>query len=160
MNKIVITVLTCCCTLAAFAATHPWHYSKRVLEDGTAYELTQWKLVDKGWRPRVRPGGHRDGDFYPFNEHFDKWVVLSTNAVTRPVSVVASSKFKNKIDELEPGYKKQKALKKAAIKFGKNIEKVRKDFEKYRNKAPTQEERDFWQTLLDVLPVPNNETIK
>ena len=153
-------LLAICSTLfilnRSFGVDHPWHYSKLVIEGGTAYELTQWKLVDRGWRPRVKPGGHWRGDFYPFNEHFDKWVILSTNAVTRPISVVAHSKFKDKIDEMEPGYKRQKALEKAAIKFGKNLEKERKNWEKLRDKAATQEERDFWQTLLDVLPVPND----
>ena len=46
-------------------------------------------------------------------------------------------------------------IEKAAKKFGKNLSKERKNFEKYRDKAWTQEERDFWQTLLDSLPVPN-----
>lgn len=60
-----------------------------------------------------------------------------------------------KLDEMEPVYKRQKAIEKAAIKFGKNLSKERKNFEKYRDKAATQEERDFWQALLDSLPVPN-----
>ena len=47
-------------------------------------------------------------------------------------------------------------MQKAARKFGKNIEKVRKDFEKYRDKAGTQDERNFWQTLLYIIPVPND----
>lgn len=34
-------------------------------------------------------------------------------------------------------------------------ERTIKNLEKYRDKAGTQEERDFWQTLLDSLPVPN-----
>ena len=141
--------------LTAPAVDHPWHYANRVLPSGDAYELSQWKLVDRGWRPRVKPGGHWDGEFYPFNEHFEKWVILSTNAITRPISVVASSKFKDKIDEMEPGYKEQQKLEKAARKFGKNIEKVRKDFKKYRDKAATEDERAFWQSLLDIVPVPN-----
>ena len=48
-------------------------------------------------------------------------------------------------------------IEKAAIKFGKNLSKERKNFEKYRDKAATQEERDFWQTLLDSIPVQNTE---
>ena len=46
-------------------------------------------------------------------------------------------------------------MQKAARKFGKNIEKVRKDFEKYRDKAASEDERAFWQSLLDIIPVPN-----
>lgn len=48
-------------------------------------------------------------------------------------------------------------IEKSAVKFGKNLSKVRKNLEKYRNKAGTQEERDFWQALLDSLPVQNTE---
>ena len=155
MNKTLALFTFASAIMTALAVDHPWHYANRILPSGDAYELSQWKLVDKGWRPRVMPGGHWDGEFYPFNEHFDKWVILSTNAITRPISVVASSKFKDKIDEMEPGYKKQQALEKAARKFGKNIEKVRKDFEKYRDKASTEDERAFWQSLLDIIPVPN-----
>ena len=136
---------------------HLWHYQSDLIDEGNSRVLTQWKLVDKGWRPRVKPGKRWIGDFEPYDEDFDKWVIVSTNEVVRPITVVAHSKFKNKIDEMEPGYKKQKALEKASIKLGKNIEKVRKDFEKYRNKAGTQDEREFWQTLLDNLPVPNEE---
>ena len=53
----------------------------------------------------------------------------------------------------------QKKLEQAARKFGKNLEKARKNFEKYRYKAATEDERAFWQSLLDVVPVPN-ETAK
>ena len=50
-----------------------------------------------------------------------------------------------------------KDMQKAARKFGKNIEKVRKDFEKYRDKAATEDERAFWQSILDIIPVPNED---
>ena len=46
-------------------------------------------------------------------------------------------------------------MQKAARKFGKNIKKVRKDFEKYRDKSATDDERAFWQSLLDIVPVSN-----
>ena len=46
-------------------------------------------------------------------------------------------------------------MQKAARKFGKNVEKVRKDFEKYRDKAATDDERAFWKSLLEIIPVPN-----
>lgn len=42
-------------------------------------------------------------------------------------------------------------------KWSKNIDKVRKDFEKYIKKAASDEEREFWQALLDSLPVPNDD---
>ena len=47
-------------------------------------------------------------------------------------------------------------MQKAARKFGKKVEKVRKDFAKYRDKAATDDERAFWQSLLDVIPVTND----
>ena len=55
-----------------------------------------------------------------------------------------------KLDEMEPGYKRQKAIEKAAIEFGKNLEK-------YRDKAATEDEREVWQKLPDSLSVPNAE---
>lgn len=58
-------------------------------------------------------------------------------------------------DQAKAEAKSLKDMQKAARKFGKNIEKVRKDFEKYRAKAATEDERDFWQSLLDIVPVPN-----
>ena len=48
-----------------------------------------------------------------------------------------------------------KDMQKAARKFGKKVEMVRKVFAKYRDKAATDEERAFWQSLLDIIHVPN-----
>ena len=48
-------------------------------------------------------------------------------------------------------------IEKAAIKFGKSLNKLRKDLEKYRNKAATEDEREVWQKLLESLSVPNTE---
>lgn len=62
-----------------------------------------------------------------------------------------------KLDEMEPVYKRQKAIEKAAVKFGKNFSRVRKNLEKYRDKAATEDEKEVWQTLLDSLPAPNTE---
>ena len=58
-------------------------------------------------------------------------------------------------DQAKAEAKALKDMQKAARKFGKNIEKVRKDFEKYRDKAATEDERAFWESLLDIIPVPN-----
>ena len=70
--------------------------------------------------------------------------------------VVATNKLlRVELANAESAAKSAKDLDKAARKFGKNLEKVRKDFEKYREKASTQDEADFWQALLDILPVPN-----
>ena len=46
-------------------------------------------------------------------------------------------------------------IEKAAIEFGKNLDKLRKDLEKHRDKAATQDEREMWQKLPDSLSVPN-----
>ena len=47
-------------------------------------------------------------------------------------------------------------MQKAARKFGKKVEMVRKVFAKYRDKAATDDDRAFWQSLLDVIPVTND----
>lgn len=48
-------------------------------------------------------------------------------------------------------------IEKAAVKFGKSLDKGRKILEKYRDKAATEDEREVWQKLLDSLSVPNTE---
>ena len=132
MKRVVFTIAVLV-SLLGFAVEHPWHKEVTYTEDGANAIQNEWKYVPAGWRPRVKPGGHWKGNFYPY------------------------SKFQDKIDEMEPGYKKQKKLEQATRKFGKNLEKERKNFKKYRDKAATKDEREFWQSLLDTLPVPNNE---
>lgn len=75
----------------------------------------------------------------------------STNLTAR----AAGASFQDKLNAARQEAKALKDMQKAARKFGKNIEKVRKDFEKYRDKAATEDERAFWQALLDIIPVPN-----
>ena len=79
----------------------------------------------------------------------------STNLTAR----AAGASFQDKLNTARNEAKALKDMQKAARKFGKNIKKVRKDFEKYRDKAATEDERAFWQSLLDIIPVPN-ETAK
>ena len=50
--------------------------------------------------------------------------------------------------------KQIKDLQKAAKKDSKNLSKLRKDLEKYRDKAETEDFRSTCQQLLDILPVP------
>ena len=76
----------------------------------------------------------------------------STNLTAR----AAGSSFQDKLNAARAESKALKDMQKAARKFGKNIEKVRKDFEKYLDKAATEEERSFWQSLLDIVPVHND----
>lgn len=76
----------------------------------------------------------------------------STNLTAR----AAGSSFQDKLNAARAESKALKDMQKAARKFGKNIEKVRKDFKKYRYKASTDDERMFWQSLLDIIPVPND----
>ena len=83
----------------------------------------------------------------------------STNLLARAARQSMQSRLDETRTERDQAKAEAKALKdmqKAARKFGKNIEKVRKDFEKYRDKASTDDERAFWQSLLDILPVPND----
>ena len=75
-----------------------------------------------------------------------------TNVVAR----LARQSTMEKLTEARAEAKALKDMQKAARKFGKNLKKVRKDFEKYRDKAATEDERAFWQSLLDIIPVPNN----
>lgn len=76
----------------------------------------------------------------------------STNLTAR----AAGASFQDKLNAARAESKALKDMQKAARKFGKNIEKVRKDFKKYRYKASTDDERMFWQSLLDIIPVPND----
>lgn len=154
MKRAVLAIAVLVC-LFGFSVEHPWHKEITYTEDGANAIKTEWKYVPAGWRPRVKPGGHWEGDFYPHSKFLDKWVVVETNAVIHPISFKSRSKFQDKIDEMEPGYKRQKRIEKAAQKWSKNINKVRKDFEKYIKKSATDEEREFWQSLLDIIPVPN-----
>ena len=135
--------------------SHPWHKEKVYIDEGAKVVETDWKYVAKGWRPRMRDGNEPEGRFEPYSDYLDKWIVVHTNDVIKIVSKPSRSKFQEKIDEIEPGYQKQKKLEQAARKFGKNVEKVRKDFAKYRDKAATDDERAFWQSLLEIIPVPN-----
>lgn len=156
MRNIILAFAVIASTVIGAAPVfHPWHYQNEIIENGLSNVVTQWKFVEKDWRPRVKTGKKWKGDFVPYDEHFDKWVIITTNKITRPISVKARNKFRDKLDEMEPGYKRQKAIEKAAIKFGKNLKKLRKNLEKYRDKAAIENEREVWQTLLDSLPVSN-----
>ena len=165
MNKtILILGIAISAALGAFGVNHPWHYQTDIINEGMQRVTTQWRIVDKGWRPRMKPGKKWDGEFLPYDETHDKWVLVSTNDIVRPMSVKSRSVYRDTVTNLEhtvsilePDAKKQKDLEKAAKKFGKNLDKERKNFEKYRDKAGTEEEKNFWQALLDVLPVPNAE---
>ena len=75
----------------------------------------------------------------------------STNLTAR----AAGASFQHKLNAARNEAKALKDMQKAARKFGKNVEKVRKDFEKYRDKAATDDERAFWKSLLEIIPVPN-----
>lgn len=158
MRNIILAFAVIASTVIGAAPVfHPWHYQNEIIENGLSNVVTQWKFVEKDWRPRVKTGKKWKGDFVPYDEHFDKWVIITTNKITRPISVKARNKFRDKLDEMEPGYKRQKAIEKAAQKWSKNIDKVRKNFEKYIKKTASDEEREFWQALLDSLQVQNTE---
>lgn len=73
----------------------------------------------------------------------------STNLTAR----AAGASLQHKLNAARAESKALKDMQKAARKFGKNLNKTRKDFEKYRNKAATEDERAFWQSLLDIVPV-------
>ena len=75
----------------------------------------------------------------------------STNLTAR----AAGASLQHKLNAARNEAKALKDMQKAARKFGKKVEKVRKDFAKYRDKAATDDERAFWQSLLDIIPVPD-----
>ena len=88
--------------------------------------------------------------FETLKRTINKWGP-STNLTAR----AAGASFQDKLNAARQDAKALKDMQKAARKLGKNLEKERKNFEKYRDKAGTQEERNFWQSLLDIIPVPN-----
>ena len=153
---LTITLIIVFVEIGEAKVSHPWHKEKVYIDDGAKVVETDWKYVAKGWRPHMRPGHEPEGRFEPYSKYLDKWIIVHTNDVIKINSKPSRSKFQDKIDEMEPGYQKQKKLEQAARKFGKNLEKKRKNFEKYRDKAATEDERAFWQSLLDIIPVPNN----
>ena len=73
----------------------------------------------------------------------------STNLTAR----AAGASLQTKLNAARNEAKALKDMQKAARKFGKNVAKVRKVFTKYRDKAATDDERAFWQSLLDIVPV-------
>ena len=75
----------------------------------------------------------------------------STNLTAR----AAGASLQTKLNAARAESKALKDMQKAARKFGKKVEMVRKVFAKYRDKAATDEERAFWQSLLDIIHVPN-----
>ena len=153
---LTITLIIVFVEIGEAKVSHPWHKEKVYIDDGAKVVETDWKYVAKGWRPHMRPGHEPEGRFEPYSKYLDKWIIVHTNDVIKINSKPSRSKFQDKIDEMEPGYQKQKKLEQAARKFGKNLEKERKNFKKYRDKAATEDERAFWQSLLDIIPVPNN----
>ena len=73
----------------------------------------------------------------------------STNLTAR----AAGASLQNKLNAARNEAKALKDMQKAARKLGKKIEKYRKNFEKDRDKSATDDERAFWQSLLDIIPV-------
>lgn len=76
----------------------------------------------------------------------------STNLTAR----AAGASFQDKLNAARAYEKQVKEIQKAARKDGKNLGKLRKDLEKYRDKAETEGFKELCQGLLDLLPVPND----
>lgn len=155
-------------TTTLYAASHPWHYSKRIINDGAAVEQTAYKLVNKGWRPRVKPGRHYDGEFVPFNEHFDKWVIITTNTIERVTTVPAHSVYRDTLTNLTAevstltatnavlapeaakAWKIEHAREKAEKKDKKNLDKLIADIIKARDKS-SESMAGLYDSVLEVL---------
>lgn len=81
----------------------------------------------------------------------------STNMTARAARQSMQSRLNDTRAERDAAkvFEKQiKDLQKAAKKDSKNLSKLRKDLEKYRDKAETEDFRSTCQQLLDILPVP------
>ena len=89
--------------------------------------------------------------FETLKRTINKWGP-STNLTAR----AAGASFQDKLNAARAYEKQVKEIQKAARKDGKNLGKLRKDLEKYRDKAQTVDFRDLCQGLLDMLPVPND----
>lgn len=86
------------------------------------------------------------------------FVLEETNKVVK--AECAQLAQSNSVLEVELEYSKEyekqvKNIQKAAKKDGKNLEKLRKDLEKYRDKAGTEDFKNLCQMLLNLLPTPN-----
>lgn len=77
----------------------------------------------------------------------------STNLTAR----AAGASFQDKLNAARKFEKHVKEIQKAAKKDGKNLGKLRKDLEKYFDKAETEGFKELCRQLLDLLPVPNEE---
>lgn len=102
----------------------------------------------KAIREQVRKTHAR---FETLKRTINKWGP-STNLTAR----AAGASFQDKLNAARAYEKQVKEIQKAARKDGKNLGKLRKDLEKYRDKAETVDFRDLCQGLLDMLPVPND----
>lgn len=114
-------------------------------------------LVDPTIRAVQKQAAKYHNRFEVLSKTVRKWGP-STNLLAR----AARQSMQSRLDETraerdlaKADAKVLKDMQKAARKLGKNLEKERKNFEKYLDKAATEDERAFWQTLLDTLPVPN-----
>ena len=116
-------------------------------------------IVDPTIREIQKQARKYHSRFEVLNKTVKKWGP-STNLLARAARQSMQSRLDETRAERDQAKAESKALKdmqKAARKFGKNVEKVRKDFEKSRDKAATEDEAAFWQSLLDIIPVPNDE---
>lgn len=156
--------ISCCCALAlsvpAFAASHAWHYNRDIIDGGASCVLTQWRIVDKGWRPHVRKGKTWQGEFVPYDEHYEKWVIVETNTISRPVSVPARSVYRDTVTNLTAEVvaltpdanelrKARKASEKAKKKDAKNFSKWLDATTKARKKS-SDEMTLFYDAILGI----------
>lgn len=85
----------------------------------------------------------------------DNFELTETNKAVKAENVVLIRKNKDLEIDLEDadGYRKAvKEIEKAARKDAKNLDKLRKDLEKYRDKASTEAFAEMCDLLLELLP--------
>lgn len=152
-------LLYACCLLAALSMAHPdesINGSPAVKKAKPSLVATA-DLVDPTIRKIQQQARKYHNRFEVLKRTQQKWGP-STNLLARAARQSMQSRLdetRAERDQAKAEAKSLKDMQKAARKFGKNIEKVRKDFEKYRDKASTEDERAFWQSLLDIIPVSN-----
>lgn len=90
--------------------------------------------------------------------HNDNEILDASNKIYKAWNgtLVKSNEWLNVELEYTKQYEKTiKDLEKAARKDSKNLGKLRKEVEKFRDKAETDGFRETCQIILDILPVPN-----
>ena len=138
MKKLMIAAAVAALTAGAFAG----NCAEEVLEDVDCGLLMTVKFSGK-------TASEKNLEYKTVQKISGKGILTITDYATELLEVkVGKAKYDVLLEDGE--------VTKLTV-FGKNLEKTIKDFEKYRDKASTEDEAAFWQSLLDIIPVPNED---